>query len=584
MTDAGYAELHCISNFTFLRGASHPEELVGEAARLGYAALAITDECSLGGIVRAHQAAKARSLKLIVGAEFRLEDGLRFVLLVRNREGYGQLCAFITRGRRAAEKGSYRLFREDLKDLSGCLALWLPGSAPDLEQLQFMKHRFGADLWICVERLLAADDAHRLALLGAFRLEYGIPLVAASDIHMHKRGRRMLQDTLTSIRLGIPVAAATASLHPNGERHLRPLSRLHGLYPEELRAQTIMIAERCQFSLDELHYEYPDEWLPEGMTSRDYLRLLVEEGARRRWPRGVPERICGLVTRELAIIAELGYEAYFLTVHGIVAFARARGILCQGRGSAANSAVCYCLGVTEVDPMRIDVLFERFVSRERNEPPDIDVDFEHERREEVIQYLFEKYGRDRAAMTASIITYRLRSALRDVAKALGIEADLISRMTASISWWDRPEDLPGRFVQANIAVSHPMINRLIRLVQTLAGFPRHLSQHVGGMVLSATPLTHMVPIENAAMADRTVIQWDKNDLDALGLLKIDCLALGMLTAIRKTFALIGVMEGRIPDFSDIPAEDPDVYAMMQKADTVVYSRSSRARRWPCCRG
>ncbi|MHB1949964.1 MAG: error-prone DNA polymerase [Acidiferrobacteraceae bacterium] len=578
VTGADYAELHCISNFTFLRGASHPEELVGEAHRLGYAALALTDECSLGGMVRAHQAAKAVGLRLIVGAEIRLEDGLRFVLLARNRAGYGQLCALITQGRRAAAKGSYRLCRGDLGDLSGCLALWLPDRVPDPGQLEFMKHRFDGDLWICVERLLAADDVCHMERLGALGSEYGVPLVASSDVHMHRRSRRMLQDTLTAIRLGIPVAAAAAFLHPNGERHLRPLSRLRALYPEELRAQTIVIAERCRFSLDELHYEYPHEWLPEGTTPRDYLRLLVEEGASRRWPDGVPARILVLITRELGIIADLGYEAYFLTVHDIVAFARARGILCQGRGSAANSAVCYCLGITEVDPMRIDVLFERFVSRERNEPPDIDVDFEHERREEVVQYLFAKYGRDRAAMTASIITYRLRSALRDVARALGIEAEMVSRMASSVSWWDHPPDLPGRFTQAGIPVSHPTTGRLIRLVQALAGFPRHLSQHVGGMVLSAMPLAHMVPIENAAMAGRTVIQWDKNDLDVLGMLKIDCLALGMLTAIRKAFALIGIMEGRTPGFQDIPPEDPDVYAMIRKADTVgVFQIESRAQ-------
>ncbi|MHB1942760.1 MAG: error-prone DNA polymerase [Acidiferrobacteraceae bacterium] len=578
MMGQGYAELHCISNFTFLRGASHPEELVAEASRLGYEALAITDECSLCGIVRAHQAAKTCALKLIIGSEFRLEDGLRFVLLAQNREGYGQLCALITQGRRAAAKGSYRLCREDLKDLSGCLALWLPADIPDAEELQFMKQRFGDTLWVLVERLLAGGDERRLSLLQSLGQECDIPLVASSDVHMHVSDRRTLQDTLTAIRLGIPVGSAGASLHPNGERHLRPLLRLRTLYEDALLAQTVAIAARCHFSLDELRYEYPEEWLPRGLTAREYLRLLTEKGAKKRWMEGVPVRINALIAHELGIIAELGYEAYFLTVYDIVAFARARGILCQGRGSAANSAVCYCLGITEVDPSRIDVLFERFISRERNEPPDIDVDFEHERREEVIQYLFGKYGRDRAAMTASVITYRTRSAVRDVAKVLGIEMGLIAKMARSVSWWDGPADLSRRFAQAGISVAHPVVDRLIRLVQILVGFPRHLSQHVGGMVLSATPLTRMVPIENAAMADRTVIQWDKNDLDAVGLLKIDCLALGMLTAIRKAFSLAGAMEGRSLDFSHVPPDESDVYAMIQKADTVgVFQIESRAQ-------
>ncbi len=578
MTGRGYAELHCISSFTFLRGASHPEELVAEASRLGYAALAITDECSLCGIVRAHQAARTHALKLIIGSEFRLEGGLRFVLLAQNREGYGQLCALITQGRRAAAKGDYRLCREDLKNLSGCLALWLPADVPDVEELRFMKRQFGDALWVLVERLLNGGDERRLSLLQNLGHEYDIPLVASSDVHMHVPDRRTLQDTLTAIRLGIPVGSAGASLHSNGERHLRPLLRLQALYEDALLAQTVVIANRCRFSLDELRYEYPGEWLPEGLTAREYLCFLTEEGARRRWSEGVPVRVSTLIAHELEVIAELGYEAYFLTVHDIVAFARARGILCQGRGSAANSAVCYCLGITEVDPSRIDVLFERFISRERNEPPDIDVDFEHERREEVIQYLFEKYGRDRAAMTASVITYRTRSAVRDVAKALGIEMELIVRMARSVSWWDEPTDLFRRFKQAGISVSHPVVDRLIRLVQILVGFPRHLSQHAGGMVLSATPLTRMVPIENAAMAGRTVIQWDKNDLDAVGLLKIDCLALGILTVIRKTFALAGTMEGRTLSFSNVLPEEADVYAMIQKADTVgVFQIESRAQ-------
>ena len=424
-----YAELHCVSNFSFLRGASHPEELVRRARELGYAALAITDECSLAGVVRAHVEAKKCELPLIIGSEFRLDDGLRFVLLATDRESYGRLSALISRGRRNAVKGSYRLTRDDLAaGVPGCLALWLPGHALDAAAALWLAARFRGTLWIAAERLLDADDAARCAQLAAFSRAAGLPLVAAGDVHMHSRERRSLQDTLTAIRLKTPLREAGYALHPNGERHLRPLATLERLYPAEWLAETMAIAQRCSFSLDSLRYEYPEEIVPPGETPASYLRRLTEEGYARRFPDGSAspqqrQKVRALIEHELALITEAKYEAFFLTVYDIVEFARGRNILCQGRGSAANSAVCYCLGITAVDPSRMEMLFERFISRERNEPPDIDVDFEHQRREEVIQYIYAKYGRERAALTATVITYRPRSALRDVGKALGLDLD-----------------------------------------------------------------------------------------------------------------------------------------------------------------
>ena len=395
----GYAELHCISNFTFLRGASHPEELAARAAKLGYAALAITDECSVAGVVRAHVAAKEVGLKLIVGSEFRLEDGMRLTLLAQSLTGYGELCELITLGRRRSPKGEYLLRRADCEQgLTECLALWLPGDDPQLEAGGWVRDTFGQRAWLAVELTRGPDDRHRLQQLRAIGAAVGLPLVAAGDVHMHVRARRTLQDVVTAIRLGKPVAECGSALHRNGERHLRAIGRLAHLYPPELLLETLAVAERCSFSLDQLRYEYPDELVPAGETPASYLRRLTDEGARNRYPTGMPERVRAIVERELALIADLAYEPYFLTVHDVVRFARSRGILCQGRGSAANSAVCYCLGITEVNPERMEVLFERFISKERNEPPDIDVDFEHQRREEVMQYLFDKYGRDRGGV------------------------------------------------------------------------------------------------------------------------------------------------------------------------------------------
>ena len=533
-----YAELHCLSNFSFLRGASQPEELAARAAALGYAALALTDECSLAGIVRAHVAAKEKGFKLVVGSEFLLQDGLKLVLLAPDRRAYGALAALITTARRRARKGAYSLSRGDLEVHSedGLLLLWVPGERSSLDDALWIRERFPGGSWLAAELHCGPNDSGKLRRLDAISRHSGLPLVAAGDVHMHLRSRRRLQDALTAIRLGVPVACCGKNLFSNGERHLRLRARIAQLYPFDLIKETVKIADRCRFSLDALRYEYPEELVPAGETPASHLGKLAAGGLQWRFPGGAPAPVRELVGRELALIAELGYEAFFLTVHDVVQFARSRGILCQGRGSAANSAVCYCLGITEVDPARMNMLFERFISRERNEPPDIDVDFEHQRREEVIQYLYRKYGRERAALAASVIRYRRKSAMRDLNRVLGS--------------------------------SSPFLN----LVETLIGFPRHLSQHVGGFVISRGPLAELVPVENAAMADRTVIQWDKDDLESLGLLKVDVLALGMLSALRRGFNFIG------KKMQDIPAEDPAVYEMIQRADTVgVFQIESRAQ-------
>jgi error-prone DNA polymerase len=576
---SAYAELHCVSNFSFLRGASHPEELVTRAHELGYRALALTDECSVAGVVRAHLAAKECGLHFIVGSAFLLDDGLRLVLLAPDREAYGDLSQLITRGRRAAPKGSYLLRRGDVAGLGRrCLALWLPDETPDAEQARWLAHHFRDQCWIAVELVRRGNRRERLALLQALSQATGLPLVAAGDVHMHARSRRPLQDTLTAIRLGTPVHAAGHALHANGERHLRARSTLRDLYPAPLLAETIRIAGRCAFSLDELRYEYPEELVPAGETPPAYLRRLTEAGMQRRWPEGVPERVRKLVEHELALIAELQYEPYFLTVYDIVAFARSRHILCQGRGSAANSAVCFCLGITEVDPARMEMLFERFISKERNEPPDIDVDFEHERREEVIQYLYNKYGRHRAALAAAVTTYRPRSAIRDIGKALGMDLDQVDRLAKMVQWWDDSAAASERLKEAGFDPDHPLMQRLRHLLHELMGFPRHLSQHVGGFVIARDDLSRLVPIENAAMADRSVIQWDKDDLDALGLLKVDVLALGMLTAIHRALDLLTAYRGRPYTLAAIPPEDAAVYRMIQHADTVgVFQIESRAQ-------
>ncbi len=576
-----YAELHAITNFTFLRGASHPEELVETAAALGYEALAITDECSMSGIVRAHTAAKEYGLKkLIVGSELRLRSGRKLVVLAQSRRGYGALCALITRARRAADKGHYELTAQDFDGgLPDCVVLWVPDERCSLDvEDHWIREAFRDRLWIAVELLADGRQRERLARLGDTGRRLKLPLVACGDVHMHRRARRMLQDTLTAIRERVTVERAGFLLYPNGERHLRPLEVLERIYPAELLAESVRIAESMQFSLDEIRYEYPHEIVPDGETVSSWLRQLTEQGMRRRWPGGAPDKVVQVVEHELALIADLDYEPYFLTVYDIVAFARSKGILCQGRGSAANSAVCFCLGITEVDPGRMSMLVERFISKERNEPPDIDVDFEHERREEVIQYIYGKYGRERAALAATVICYRPRSALRDVGKALGLSDLQVGRLSRSMQWWDGKCVDESRIVEAGLNPDSAVVRRLLYLVAELIGFPRHLSQHVGGFVISNGPLSELVPIENAAMDDRTVIQWEKDDLEDLGLLKVDVLGLGMLTAIRRSFDLIRGFDGRDYTLANVPAEDPVVYDMICEGDTMgVFQIESRAQ-------
>ena len=583
-----YAELHCLSNFSFLRGASFPEELVARAAELGYSALAITDECSVAGVVRAHVAAKKTKLKLIVGSELTLADDMKIVLLVKDIRGYETLCELITKARRGAPKGEYRLAHEDFPEtVEGLVALWIPEMTLSAGLSQgrgrFLAGRFPGNAFIAIELHRGADDAGRIAELEALGASLGLPCVAAGDIHMHVRARKKLQDVMTAVRLKCTLAEAGRRLQPNSERHLRSIGRLAAIHPARLMAATLDVASRCTFSLAEIRYEYPDELVPPGETPTTHLRKLTYDGLAGRYPKGAPQDVIRTVEHELQLIEELKYEPFFLTVHDVVRFARSQKILCQGRGSAANSSVCYCLGITEVDPGRMSVLFERFISRERNEPPDIDVDFEHQRREEVIQYIYRKYGRERAAIAAVVITYQPRSALRDVGKALGLSLDQVDLLAKSMSWWDSRRDLEKRLVEGGFDPSNRVIREVIELTQELVGFPRHLSQHPGGFVIDNRRLSRLVPVENASMPERTVIQWDKDDLDAMGLLKVDVLGLGMLSCIRRALDLVsglprrGQEEGPLT-MASIPAEDPQVYEMIQRADTIgVFQIESRAQ-------
>ena len=602
---AGYAELFALSNFSFLRAASFPEELVEQAHRLGYSALALCDECSLSGIVRAHVAAKSCGLKLIVGSVLKLsaghaasgevkaagretvgdgrwEAGLTLVLLARTRRGYGQLSHLISCARRAAAKGEYFVDRAMVEENlpTDCFALWLPDSQDKPErhtsQAVWLQRLFGEALRVGVHLHLKGDDRSELRRLQSLGERVGIRLSAVGGVLMHEPSRRVLLDTLAAIRLGRPLDKLGYAGEPNNERHLRDRGRLAKLYPPELLEETVRIADACDFSLDELRYEYPRELVPPQYTPSGWLRELTEAGIRERWPKGVSPKVRNLIEHELGLVKELGYEHYFLTVHDLVAFARRERILCQGRGSAANSAVCYCLGITEVDPARVDVLFERFISKERDEPPDIDVDFENSRREEVIQYIYARYGRGRAALAATVITYQSRSAIREVGKALGFDDAVLDHLSKAIYWWG--ENLEEQLADAEVDRADPKVQLLVELAGKLIGFPRHLSQHVGGFVISQGALTHLVPIENAAMADRTIIQWEKNDLEALGLLKIDVLALGMLSAVRKCLDLVSDYSDEPLTIQKIPAEDPAVYEMMCAADTIgVFQIESRAQ-------
>ncbi|WP_293367416.1 error-prone DNA polymerase [Nevskia sp.] len=577
---SGYAELHCLSHYSFLRGASSPAQLIEAAQAQGYTALAITDECSMAGMVRAHVAAKAIDFKMIVGSEFRLDDGLRLVLLAPDHAAYSQICRLITIGRRAAEKGEYFLTRADLSGLDQVLALWLPPDDDALAEAQgaFIASKFGERAWIAVELHRSGDDRARLHRSLSLGRHLNLRCTAAGDVHMHVREARALQDTVTAIRHGLALEDCGARLFPNGERHLRPIAELRSLYPSDLLEESAAIAARCTFTMAGLNYEYPHELVPVGHDRSSWLRVLTEQGICDRWPQGETAAVRKTIEMELELIVELQYEAFFLTVHDIVVWARARGILCQGRGSAANSAVCYALGITSVNPAEQRLLFGRFLSKERNEPPDIDVDFEHQRREEVMQYIYAKYGRERAALAATVIRYRRKSAIRDVGKALGVGADEIDRLANSLAWWDAPETLPDRLREQGFDPDAPVVARWLMLVKALVGTPRHLSQHVGGFVISEHPLHQLVPVENAAMPDRTIIQWEKDDLEALGLLKVDCLALGMLSAIHRMFDCIRLQTGVQHSIASIPRDDAPTYAMIQAADTVgVFQIESRAQ-------
>jgi error-prone DNA polymerase len=574
-----YAELHCLSNFSFGRGASSARELFERAKTCGYAALAITDECSLAGIVRALEASRETGVPLIVGSEIQLADGPKIIVLCETKEGYTSLCGLITTGRRASEKGTYRLTCADVaSSLPGTLVLWAPDLIVDMAHGRWVRQTFGDRAWLAVELHRGPNDARRSCELESIGRELGLPLVAAGDVHMHIRRRLALQHTLTAIRHRVPIAEAGGLIARNGERHLRRRHVLAKLYPEALLTESARIAARCIFTLDELRYRYPAELVPESHTSTSWLRQLTEEGARWRWPEGVPEKVHKQIEYELGLIAALRFEPYFLTVHDIVRFARSQGILCQGRGSAANSSVCFALGVTEVDPMKMSLLVERFISKERNEPPDIDIDFEHERREEVIQYIYRKYGRERAALAATVICYRGKSAVRDVAKAMGLPLDQVDQLSQVFAWWDGDESLAERLRERGFDPESPVIRRIIKLTAEILDMPRHLSQHVGGFVIADAPLSELVPVENAAMPDRTIIQWDKDDLDTMNLLKVDCLALGMLTCVQKCLNMLRDQRGQNYSMATLPSEDPDTYAMIQRADTVgVFQIESRAQ-------
>jgi error-prone DNA polymerase len=604
----GYAELHCLTNFSFQRGASHAQELVRRAYDLGYEALAITDECSVAGVVRAWSGLneykafierlegqdptqkRARDFKLLFGSEFDMGD-CRLVAIAHDKAGWGGLCEFITAARMTAPKGEYRVGWDvsDFSQLKGCEILYVPkrraaaGLEEICESLAKVVGVLGSRVWLAVELLHQLDDDLWLATLQKAGERCGVRLVAAGDVHMHVRSRKRLHDVITAVRVGKPVAQCGFELQGNAERHLRQRKRLAEIYPAGLLAATVEVASRCNFDLKSIQYDYPEETVPEGMTPIQALRKLTFEGAAQRYPQGVPAQVDAWLEKELALIEDCKYEMFFLTVHDIVRFARQdRKILCQGRGSAANSVVCYCLGITAANPEKSHPLLERFISIDRrNEPPDIDVDFEHERREEVIQYIYKKYGRERAAIAAVVISYRTRSAIRDVGKALGIAEPLVDAFAKDHHWFDDElaADRLGELAQATGAeISEHSARLWLELTEDLIGSPRHLSQHVGGFVLTQTRLTSLVPVENASMEDRSVIQWDKDDLEDMGLMKVDVLALGMLTAIRRCLDFVSQRRGVPFTVYDIPPEDEETYKMIRKADTVgVFQIESRAQ-------
>ncbi len=571
--------LNCQSNFSFLRAASHPEELVAQAEANGYSAIALCDEASLAGIVRAWQAAKEANIKLICGARFQFQEGFQLLLVAPCRQAYSELCSVISYSRLHSAKGNYALSVEALQRFNRhLLAIYLPESKCDATGLKDLKALFPTRLWLGVAlHCTAQQEAYYLKHYD-LACRYQLPLVAAPHILMHSRSRHPLFDVIRAIRLHSTVDQLGRNTLMNSEYYIKPRELLSRDYPQALLDESDKLAARCQFDLKEVKYQYPSELVPKGKSATAFLRELTQMGAEKRWPQGIPGDVQSSIDKELSLIAELRYEHYFLTVYDIVQFARSQGILCQGRGSAANSAVCYCLFITEVDPSRSELLFERFISRERDEPPDIDVDFEHERREEVIQYIYRKYGRSHASLAATVISYRRRSAVRDVGKALGLDTQLINQLSKNMAWWDNQSSLALRLSELGICTSDHRGQQFIDAVNALIGFPRHLSQHVGGFVISREPINTLVPQENAAMPERTIIQWDKSDLEALGMLKIDILALGMLSALRRSLRYISDAAGADIRLSDIPAEDAETYAMLKRADSIgVFQIESRAQ-------
>ena len=578
-----YSELFCQSNYSFLEGASHAEELVLQADFLRYKALAVTDECSVAGIVKVHSAIKQHklSLKQIVGSMFWLNEECQVILICPNREAYAELCRIITNARRRSSKGHYQLSEWDIMSAKHCFIVWLPQQKnEDAHWGQWLSQHHSGRLWIGLQRHLKQTDQQYIDYCVEMSHHHQLPITACGGVLMHNANRLPLQHSLTAIKYQKPITEVGSHLLANAERCLRSINKLSHIFKTEWLEESNRISELCEFELDSLRYEYPSELIPQGETPMSYLRMLVEKGKRARFPQGVPNDIQQIIEKELGLIDELDYPFFFLTIHDIVMFAKSQGILYQGRGSAANSVVCYCLEITSVDPRQISVLFERFISKERDEPPDIDVDFEHERREEVIQYIYKKYGRERAALAATVISYRFKSAVRDVGKALGLQEPQLDYFIKNTNRRDKSLGWQAQLTQLGLQPDSLKGQQFIHLVNEIIGFPRHLSQHVGGFVISSGPLYELVPVENAAMHDRTIIQWDKDDLETLGLLKVDVLALGMLSAIRKCFDLIKRIHGRSLTIAEITRlkDDPQVYGMIQRADTVgIFQIESRAQ-------
>jgi error-prone DNA polymerase len=579
-----YAELAVTTNFSFLRGASHAEELVVQAKALGLSAIGVADRNTLAGVVRAHSAAKHHGMRLLVGARLVPEDGPDLICYPTDRAAYGRLSALLSKGKLAAEKGECRITLSDIEAHSeGQVFICLPpeGIGPRFEAtLTRLARLWPGRLYLAGHFAFRGRDRERLARLADLGATAGAPLIAINNVLYHAPNRRPLQDVMTCIREHCTIHEAGFRLEANAERHLKSPKEMARLLAgfEPALARTVELVERCRFSLDELAYEYPDEPVPEGSTPQRHLEYLTWKGADWRYPSGVPETVEKALHKELALIRELNYAPYFLTVHDIVAWARGQGILCQGRGSAANSAVCFCLGITSVDPAKTSLLFERFLSRERREPPDIDVDFEHERREEVIQYVYRRYGRHRAALTATVISYRPRSAVREVCKAMGLSEDIATAMAGTV-WGSWGSDINEPLIrQAGLDPKNPVLRQAIALTRQLIGFPRHLSQHVGGFVLTRGPLSETVPIGNAAMNERTFIEWDKDDIEALGIMKVDVLALGMLTCIRKAFDMLALYKGLSHTLASVPQGDAATYDMLCVGDSLgVFQVESRAQ-------